>query len=71
MTSPARRPSAEGRAPRQGIEDITDRFATEPITHLGPERTEVLLDLVALITAQLSQTGVIPYPNPIGVPAPE
>jgi hypothetical protein len=63
--------SQEGRAARQEIEGTTDRLASEPITHLGAERTEQLFDLVAPITARLSQTGAIPYPNPIGVPPPE
>jgi hypothetical protein len=63
--------SAEGRAARQDIEDTTDRLAVEPIEHLGTEGTELLLELVAPITARLTETGAIPYPNPVGVPPPE
>jgi hypothetical protein len=63
--------SAHGRAARQEVEDITDRLAADPIEHLGTELTELLLDLVAPITARIVEAGSIPYPNPIGVPAPE
>jgi hypothetical protein len=63
--------SPEGRAGRQQIEDTTDRLAAEPVEHLGPERAQRLAELLAPVTARLVDAGVIPYPNPIGVPAPE
>jgi hypothetical protein len=63
--------SAEGRAARQEIEDVTDRLAADPMEHLGPERVQLLLELVAPITTRLTETGAIPYPNPVGVPPPE
>jgi len=63
--------SAEGRAARQEIEDATDRLAADPMEHLGPERVQLVLELVAPITARLTETGAIPYPNPVGVPRPE
>lgn len=63
--------SAEGQAGRQQIEDTTDRLAAEPVEHLGFERTEQLLEVLAPVSARLIETGAIPYPNPIGVPEPE
>ena len=63
--------SPEGGAARQQIEESTDRLATEPIEHLGDVRTELLLELLVPITTRLTETGVIPYPNPVGVPPPE
>jgi hypothetical protein len=63
--------SAEGRAGRRQIEDTTDRLATEPVDRLGPERTELLFELLAPVASRLVEAGAIPYPNPVGVPAPE
>jgi len=60
-----------GRSGRDQIEHDTDRLAAEPLQRLGEKRAARLLELLAPLTARLVQTGEIPYPNPIGVPAPE
>lgn len=58
----------EGRACRQDIEDETDRLAAAPVEALGEDSVDLLLTLLGPIVAGLDDT--IPYPNPIGVPAP-
>ncbi len=63
--------TAAGRALRQGVERETDRLASEPIEHLGQQRVERLIDLLAPLAGRLADTGAIPYPNPIGVPSPK
>jgi hypothetical protein len=61
----------EGRSWRDQVEHDTDRLAAEPLQRLGDKRAARLLELLAPLTARLVRTGEIPYPNPIGVPAPE
>lgn len=63
--------TGEGRSWRDRVEHDTDRLAAEPAERLGEERTARLLELLAPLTARLARTGEIPYPNPIGVPAPD
>jgi hypothetical protein len=55
---------------RRDLEADTDRLASGPVDHLGPERLEQLLDLAVPIARHLVDTGVIPVPNPVGVPRP-
>ncbi|MGH8982809.1 MAG: SCO6745 family protein [Acidimicrobiia bacterium] len=63
--------TADGRAGRERVEHDTDRLAAEPVDRLGDEGLETVAGVLAPLTARLVDTGLIPYPNPIGVPAPE
>jgi hypothetical protein len=55
---------------RAAIEDATDRASLRPWLALGPEATARLDGLLVPIVTRLLDTGVIPDPNPIGVPRP-
>jgi helix-turn-helix protein len=63
--------TAAGWDRRQEIEGVTDHLAAEPLDRLGPERAGLLLEFLAPVTATIVETGLVPYPNPIGVPAPD
>jgi hypothetical protein len=57
-----------GVAARQAVEDATDLAAARPWARLGAEATEELAVLLAPIAAACA--AVLPFPNPVGVPAP-
>ena len=63
--------TAAGQAGREQVEHDTDRLAAEPVDRLGADGLGAVLRTLAPLTAGLVDTGLIPYPNPIGVPAPE
>jgi hypothetical protein len=60
--------TSAGREAHAAVESATDRAAARPWARLGPETTA---ELVTVLTP-LAQTcaSVLPYPSPIGVPAP-
>ena len=62
--------TADGRAVRGEIEDMTDRLAAAPWSHLGDQRTEELESSLRLIAEQIARAEPIPVPNPIGLPSP-
>ncbi len=62
--------TSEGAAARTGIEALTDRLATEPWDRLGPEGTEELRALLVPLARAVAASGVVPVPNPIGLPVP-
>jgi hypothetical protein len=57
-----------GAAARQAVEDATDRAAARPWARLGAGATGELAALLAPIAAACAT--VLPFPNPVGVPAP-
>jgi hypothetical protein len=59
-----------GAALRASVEEATDRAALRPWRALGSDATTRLDTLLAPVVARLLATGVIPDPNPIGVPRP-
>ncbi len=59
-----------GHALRLTVEEDTDRLAAEPVTHLGREGVEEAIRLAVPLSRHLIDSGVIPMPNPIGVPRP-
>ncbi|MGA2519632.1 MAG: hypothetical protein ABSG81_02305 [Acidimicrobiales bacterium] len=59
-----------GAAARSDIEDLTDRLATEPWDRLGAQRTEELRTLLVPLARAVAASGVVPVPNPIGLPVP-
>lgn len=62
--------TADGLALRTRIEADTDALAAPPFAVLGAEgRTRLLADLAPLADAVVD-SGLMPYPNPIGVPKP-
>ena len=61
--------TAEGRALRASVEATTDRLAVVPLAALGPDERDVLLAALAPVASAISASGVIRYPNPMGLPA--
>src|SRR5207302_10967235 len=60
--------TSAGREAHAAVEDATDRAASRPWARLGPDATAELAKILAPL-AQACAAG-IPYPSPIGVPAP-
>jgi hypothetical protein len=59
-----------GGALRTEIEATTDRLAAGPVERLGQTGVERVIELATPISRHLIDTGVVPVPNPIGVPRP-
>jgi hypothetical protein len=55
---------------RAGIEADTDRLAMGPVDRLGPEGLEELCAGLAPLATAVAGSGLVPYPNPVGLPAP-
>jgi Helix-turn-helix family len=62
--------TAAGVEAHAAIEVDTDRMAEGPTRALGADGLAELLDLMGPLAAALERSGTIPFPNPIGVPAP-
>jgi hypothetical protein len=62
------RVTPEGAAARQAVEDATDRAAARPWARLGPAATGELAGLLAPVARACA--AELPFPNPVGVPAP-
>jgi len=58
----------QGAAARQAVEDATDRAAARPWARLGAAATEELAGLLGPIARACA--AELPFPNPVGVPAP-
>ncbi len=62
--------SKTGGALRRDVEDLTDRLAAGPVERLGSTGVERAIALAAPVSRHLMDTGLMPVPNPIGVPRP-
>ncbi|CAL9633267.1 SCO6745 family protein [Streptomyces sp. enrichment culture] len=58
----------EGRALRAHIEARTDALAVRPYGVLAPDDASRLLRTLEPVTEQVLGSGVIPFPNPMGLP---
>lgn len=61
----------EGSALRRSIEETTDQLAARPFAALGPDDRASLYDGLDTIARHVVATGVIPHPNPMGLPQPD
>lgn len=59
-----------GRRTRQYIEDTTDRLAHHPIDVAGDDNVRAAIEAAVPLSRHLVDHGVVPVPNPIGVPRP-
>jgi hypothetical protein len=57
-----------GAAGRAGIESATDRAAERAFATLTADERDELAALLAELAAPVIASGIVPYPNPIGVP---
>ena len=53
---------------RRQLEETTDRLAAGPVERLGQTAVERAIELATPISRHLVDTGLVPMPNPIGVP---
>jgi hypothetical protein len=60
----------QGRAARDDRERRTDELATAPWRQLGPEGCARLLSLLDHPVRLVVEGGGVPFPNPVGLPAP-
>jgi hypothetical protein len=59
-----------GRAARDAREQRTDELAMPPWAQLGPDGCDRLLELLDQPVRLVVEAGGIPFPNPVGLPAP-
>ncbi|WP_426573678.1 SCO6745 family protein [Aquihabitans sp. McL0605] len=57
-----------GRDLRQAVEDTTDRLAAAPFAHLSEVERTRLIDVLTPAARAVATSGVIRYPNPMGLP---
>jgi hypothetical protein len=53
---------------RAAIEATTDALAAGPVQVLGPDGVEELCGLLDPLARAVAGAGLVPYPNPVGVP---
>ncbi|WP_329051461.1 hypothetical protein OG738_04510 [Amycolatopsis sp. NBC_01488] len=70
LLDPAGRLTPSGTALRRRIEEDTDRLAAAPVDALGPAGLSRLLELATPLSRAVIDAGVVPVPNPMGVPRP-
>ncbi|TQS42349.1 hypothetical protein FL583_25540 [Cryptosporangium phraense] len=61
----------DGEVARETLEDDTDRLAAGPYRAIGTDKTVELTELLTPLARTIVAAGVLPFPNPVGVPAPE
>lgn len=59
-----------GRTLRRHLEDDTDRLAAAPLEALGSSGLARVLELAVPLSRTVIDAGVVPVPNPMGVPRP-
>jgi hypothetical protein len=62
-------PTEAGRAGREEIEEATDRLCEPATAALGLDELEAVGRTLLHLAQQVGRSGLIPYPNPTGVPA--
>jgi hypothetical protein len=59
-----------GGALRRDLELLTDRLAAGPVERIGETGVKAAIELCAPVSRALMDSGVVPLPNPVGVPRP-
>ncbi|WP_328613982.1 hypothetical protein OHS18_37715 [Amycolatopsis sp. NBC_00355] len=62
--------TSAGGSLRRGIEEDTDRLASAPVEALGDEGLARVLELAVPLSRAVIDAGLVPVPNPMGVPRP-
>lgn len=63
-------PTATGADLRRRIEQRTDELAVQPYEVLEPRAIDDLLDLLRSVAGPIATSGLVPFPNPMGLPKP-
>jgi hypothetical protein len=66
----SREATPDGRRLIDAVEATTDRLAGRPLDALGDAAAARLVELLAPLATAIAASGAIPFPNPIGLPAP-
>jgi len=61
--------TAAGRALRSVVEETTDRLAERAFAELSDEDASDAYGQLAAVSAAVAGGGLIPFPNPIGLPS--
>jgi hypothetical protein len=61
-------PTAEGSALRSEVETRTDLLAFERFSGTTPEDRQNLLAALGPVANEIAMSGIIPFPNPMGLP---
>lgn len=61
--------TSEGKALRDRIEELTDELSLPPLEALGDQRVQHLFSLMEPLCKLIRESGVLPYPNAMGLPA--
>lgn len=56
-----------GRNVRAEVEEVTDKAAASPFDGLDDESRNDLLDALTPVAEDIAKSGIIPYPNPMGL----
>ena len=67
---PGGRLTARGAAEHEAVEAATDAAAEQPWQAIGPAATARLRDLLDPVATAVRTAGLIPHPNPLGIPWP-
>ncbi|MGI8754386.1 MAG: SCO6745 family protein [Acidimicrobiales bacterium] len=59
--------TSAGRSIRAHVETVTDRLAAGPLTPLTSDQRRLLLDALTPIARAVADSGIIPFPNPMGL----
>ena len=60
--------TSAGQALRQSVDAMTDALAGSPVATLAEEEVANLYDARSECAAQIQSSGVLPFPNPMGLP---
>lgn len=64
-------PTIAGRNLRRHIEQRTDELALQPYRALGDEEIDDAIRMLGRLALHIVSSGEIPFPNPVGLPAPD
>jgi hypothetical protein len=62
-------PTRSGRDAREQLEVVTDRLCEPATAALGYDELQATTQTLVALARQVGRSGLIPYPNPTGVPA--
>jgi hypothetical protein len=62
--------SSEGRELRRSLEQLTDELAAPPLAVIDDRDRSGTFSQLELLARSVTAAGTIPFPNPIGLPAP-
>jgi hypothetical protein len=70
LLNPDGTPTADGVALRNGIEARTDQLAAGAYRTLRDDQVDRIVEIASRAAQAIASTDLIPYPNPMGLPAP-